>query len=162
MSAVGYMYGVEFEDVAVSAAQDLFEFAAAAGAGIQLVELHLVQSTETAESEEEILRPTIKRVTGSPTSGSGGTSPGEQPLKQNAPAALFTAEANNTTQISGGTEVIVRPLGFQVRMGEVIYTFPPEIQVGCDAGDHLVVALDSAPADSVTMSGYATVLELRN
>jgi len=157
----GPVYAVPFGPTAVTGAVDLIEAAAAADAGLAFLWAEIMQTTEVAEAEEEVLEILISRVEGSPTSGSGGSAGSEQPLAQWYPAAGFTSEVLNTTQISGGTAVDAYRMGFQVRQGSILYTPPPGLQLSCDASEHLVLSLPSAPADSITLGGVGIFGELQ-
>lgn len=155
MSA-GRIYYCPIEAVAVSAAQDLFEIVAASTASIRLRGVYIAQSSDT---DSEQLRITISRVTGAPTSGSGGGTITPTPVRPGDTAFGGTVERNNTTQISGGTAVKFVDDSFNVLSG---YTFaPPEIEMPVAApSTRIVVALPAAPVDSLTVSGYAVIEEI--
>ena len=97
---MGRMYSVSFNEVAVTAASDLFELLVPAENVMILHELHISQSSDAGDSESEQIYVSIRRVTGSPTSGSGGSSATPAPLDLGDAAAGITAEVNNTTQLS--------------------------------------------------------------
>lgn len=155
---MGRRYSVSFSGVAVSAAQDLFEYLVAADKVLTLHECHVSQSSDAGDSESEQLRCSIRRVTGSPTSGSGGSTPTPRPLDPGDAAAGGTIEANNTTQISGGTNVVVAEECWNVMAG-MHYVPTPEAKIDFTGQTRLVVELEAAPADAVTMSGYMIVEE---
>jgi hypothetical protein len=155
---MGRLYAITFENVAVTASQDLFEIAPADDKPVCIHACYLSQSTELGDAAEEQLR--IKIIRGHATSGSGGTAPTPAPLNPADAAAGFVAEVNNTTIASTGTAVDLHAETFNVRSGWV-YMPTPEARPGASQGNTtLVVRLMAAPADSVTMSGTLIVEEL--
>ena len=158
---MGRFYSVSFSAVAVSAAQDLFELVAPANAAarIRLHSLSLIQTSDVAAADSEVLRVSVKRSSSASTSGSGGSAPTPTPLESGDPAATFTAEVNNTTQVTGGTTVVLAETGFNVLAGmEWSLPIPPDRRPAAINGERLVVSL-TAPADALTMSGTAIVEE---
>ena len=156
------VYTVEFENVAVTAAQDLFEIDPADDVPVRLARLQLSQSTETGDAAEEMLR--LKVIRGNTTGGSGGTAAAENAIDSNDPAATFASEVNNTTEASAGTEVDLWSHSWNVRMplDQVWLIWPDgaDSRPRCDEGDgFIVVRLLSTPLDSVTMNGTLTVVE---
>ncbi len=156
---MGRMYAVTFEGVAVTVAQDLFEIIPASNKPVLFHGLYLSQSSDTGDAAEEFLRVTIRR--GHTTSGSGGTTPTPVPLPSSAGAAAgFTAEVNNTTVASAGTAVVLHSETFNIRAG-LAYIPTPEARPGASAANtNIVVRLEAAPADSLTMNGTLIVEEL--
>jgi hypothetical protein len=153
------MYSVVFTDVAVTAAQDLFEISPADDKPVLIHAIYLSQSTEVKDAEEEMLK--VKIIRGHATGGSGGTAPTPAPLGSSAGAAAgFAAEVNNTTIASTGTAVDLHSESFNNRSGWV-YIPTPEARPGASqTNTTLVVRLTAAPADSTTMSGTIIVEEL--
>lgn len=149
-------YYVPFDAVAVSAAQDLFEFLPADDKPIRLLEVHVAAvDSETAEQ----LRFQVKRLGATVTSGSGGASVTPVPADSNDAAAGFTAERNNTTQAStGGTSSTIVSEGADLRAG-FHFSCSAEDAPRAVHGEALVVSLPSAPAVSVNLSGWAKVIE---
>lgn len=155
----GRMYAVPFEGVAVTGAVDFFEITPADDKPVCIHGIYLSQSSDTGDAAEELLRVTIKR--GHTTGGSGGSTPTPSPLGSSANAAAgFTAKTNNTTQASAGTAVTLHSETFNVRAGWA-YIPTPEARPGASqANTTIVVRLEAAPADSLTMSGCLIVEEL--
>lgn len=154
------IYTVPFAAVAVAAGEDFFELTSADDKPIELVGLSLTQvgSSDVGDAQEEILRFSVVR--GNTTSGSGGSAPTPGPVKPNDAAAGFTAEVNNTTIASSGTAVVLHEDGFNVRAGYLNW-WPPGMEIGTNQGAGLLcVRCNSAPADSITLSGTAYVREL--
>jgi len=159
---MGRYYTVTFSAVAVTAVQDLFEIVAPANAAafITLHEIRLIQTSDNAAADSEMLRVQIKRGTSGSTSGSGGTAPTPAIVQAGDPAATFTAEANNTTQATGGTITVMWEGGYNV-LGEYVWgpSIPPDKKPRFSKGERCLVSLPVAPADSLTMSGTVVIEE---
>lgn len=151
------IYTVEFSGVSVSAAQDFFEILPATQKPCQVTGIHLFQSSDVGDSEEEILRCRVIR--GHTTSGSGGTAPTPRPRDSNDVAAGFSSEVNNTTIASAGTAVNLMSFNFNVRVGYELW-LPNGHEFRVQNAELLVVRLLAAPADAVTMAGTLFVEEL--
>lgn len=154
-------YSVVFENVAVTSSQDLFELTPADDKPIRLMGLTLDNvggTADSADADSEQIRVTIQR--GYTSSGSGGTTPTPAPLHNSIDtAAGFTAEVNNTTKATTGTNVTLAAFGFNVRVGSREF-WPEECWPGASqANTTIVVRLEAAPADSVAMSGTLYVRE---
>lgn len=155
---MGRMYSVEFENVAVSVAQDLFEITPADDKPCIVHGIYISQSSDVGDAEEEMLR--VRIIRGHATSGSGGSAPTPRPLNPTDPAAGFTAEANNTTIASAGTAVNLHSEAFNIRTGWQYIPTPemrPEVTQGQTT---LVVRLLAAPTDALSMSGTLYIEEL--
>lgn len=159
---MGRMYSVSFENVSISAAQDLFEISPADDKPVKLHCLVLSNVGGTADAgdaQEELLRILVRR--GHTTSGSGGSAPTPRPVDSSAEAAAgFAAEVNNTTIASAGTTHDLHPDGWNIR---IPYVFPwtPETRPGASQADTtIVVRLVAAPNDAVSCSGTLYVEEL--
>ena len=151
-------YTVEFENVAVTTAVDLFELRPADDKPIELVALEIAQNTELGDAAEEQLR--FRIVRGNTTTGTGGATPTPVPASPGDTAAGFGADTNNTTAASAGTAVNLLSTAFNVRVG---YAWGP-VPYGMgfwssESTGFIVVRLQAAPADSVSLSGTATVIE---
>jgi hypothetical protein len=156
---VGRMYSISFEGVAVTAAQDLFEILSVTEKPFRMHALSISQSSDAGDAASEQLTVRIFRVTGSPTSGSGGSTATPTPLYPNDTASSVTAEINNTTRLSGGTAVTLHRQCFNVMAGlEIVFT--PECRPTIAGATRLVVGLEAAPADSLTMSGTLYIEEI--
>ena len=152
------VYTVVFEGVAVTATQDFFEISPADDRPIEILGLFLSQYSDVGDAADEILSYSIIR--GHTTSGSGGTAPTPRPTDTNDAAAAFAAEVNNTTGASAGTGVVLHRGSFNIRVGEALW-FPPEAVIKANQGNTtIVVRLNAAPTDSLTMNGTIYVREL--
>lgn len=151
----GSVYTASFTDVAATAVQDLFEVLCPSDAVLELLGLTFGQTDDVGDAAEEILLTTLRMVSGAPTSGSSGSTPTPIPHNLGAPASGVTLEANNITQLSGGTNVILKPILINVRIPETeIYI--PEGRYFISPSTRLLWELEDTPADSLTISGSIT------
>jgi len=151
------IYTVQFNGVAATVAQDLFQITAHATKQCVLLAWGVSQSTEVGDSAEESLTILVK--SGAGTTGSGGSAP--TPISTdpvNAATVGFAAQANNTTQASTGTILTHYAYNWNVRIPmDQVYT--DQMQIIFGAGRRLTIEV-SAPADSVTLSGYCVIQEI--
>jgi len=151
------IYTAVFNNVAVTAIQDLFEIVAASDAVVLIHDIHLSQNTDVGDAAEEVLR--IELTSGHTTSGSGGSAPTAIPRDIGQSAFGGTVEVNNTTQASAGTIVTKYVWNWNIRVGfDKIFT--PETRPRIAPGTRMCLELPAAPADSVTMSGSITIEEI--
>jgi len=141
------MYSVTFEEVAVTSVRDLFEIVAPSDAAVVVHGLVVSQSSDAGDSQSEQLNLLIHRGS---TSGTGGTTPTATPLAVGDAAFGGTVEVNNTTQGTEGT--IVHSEAFNVMAGCQIW-WTPETRPVISPSARLIVELQTAPSDSLTMSG---------
>lgn len=154
-----HVYLVSFSATASASALDWFELASPSSRGIVLLGLDIAQTTELGDAAEEQISWTIKRSSGAYTSGSGGSSATPRLAVSTQPAATFTAEVVNTTQITGGTTTTLVQSAFNLRQGlEKWWT--PETWITLAVSEALTIGMAAAPADSVTWVGTAYVGEL--
>jgi hypothetical protein len=145
---MGRMYSATFEEVAVTAAQDLFELVAPSDLAVVIHGMTFSQSTDAGDSESEQLNILIHRGT---TSGSGGSTPTPNPMVVSTTASTVTVEANNnTTQSTEGA--ILHAECFNVMSG-FVHWWPPETRPVISPSGRLIVELQTAPDDSINMSG---------
>ena len=158
---MGRMHIAEFEDVAITAAQDLFEILAPATCIVKIHEFSLFQSTDVGDAAEEILEIEMVRGDGSVTSGSGGSTVTPQPVDNGDAAPTVTVEANNTTRmvVGSGTLDAIGKFGWNVRIPlEKIFT--PETRPVVAPSDRWTLGLNDAPGDSLTCSGHVVFEEV--
>lgn len=159
---MGRMYTAVFKSIAVTAAQDLFEVAAPTDAIVVIHDWTLSQSTEVGDAAEEMLVLTTNRGVGTVTSGSGGASVTPSQIEDGDTAFGGTVERNNTTILAVGTGTLETDLEvhcWNVRVPyQKIYT--PETRPSISPGNRWTLELETAPADSVTMSGVITFEEI--
>lgn len=154
---MGRVYTAVFEDVSVSAAQDLFELNAPSDAIVKLHSVTITQSSEEGDAQAEMLPVRIRK--GQTTSGSGGSSPTATPSNTGDSAFGGSVEANNTTQASGGTPVVWWAEAFNVQIGW-FYLPPPEDRLVLSPSQRATVELTAAPADAMTVSGTIVFEEI--
>lgn len=156
---MGRLYTATFQNVAYTAANDFFEVLTSSAVCAIIHRVNLTQSTEAGDSAAEMVRITLHRVTGAPTSGSGGTTPTPIPHSPGDAAAVVTVEANNSTPLSGGTSVLLLEEAVNVFSG--FDHFPaPEQRFVIAPSTRFMVKLASTPADSISFSGYVTFEEI--
>ena len=155
----GRIYSAIFDGVAVTVVQDLFELIPAATACIEILSVHLSQETEVADAAEEMLTISIEGHSGAITTGSGGSTPAVVPTHLGDAASVTVVEANNTTEISGGTKVTHAIYNWNIRVPlDIIWI--PETRIWVSPTDGLTVTLLTAPADSITMGGVVYFREV--
>lgn len=156
---MGRIYTASFQAVAYTAANDFFELLSGSAVCVAIHEVTITQSTEIGDAQAEQIRTSLHRVTGAPTSGSGGTTPTPIPHNPTDTASVCTCEANNTTALSGGTSVLLREEAWHIANG-FYYQPIPEDRIILAPSTRLMVKLAASPADSVTFSGTVTFEEI--
>lgn len=147
---MGRMYTIDV-NIALSTAQvDLFELLTITEKPVLLHGWEFGQASEVGDAQEEGLASVLKRVTGAPTSGSGGSSAAAgNPLCPNDTAGSATWELGNTTKLTGGTSVNLKRFSWNVR-APWIYWPPPESRIVVAGATRLVLELLTTPADAIT------------
>ena len=99
------------------------------------------------------------RVTGSPTTGSGGQTPTFAPTVGSGSPAT-TAKTGNTVNLTGGTQVELKSFPWNTRQN-ALYVPTPDTVIRIAAGTRLVLKLAKTPAHSITsINGYVDIAEL--
>jgi hypothetical protein len=148
---MGLFYTAQFNAVAVTAAQDLFEITAPADAVVILHWIRLTQSTEIADAQEEELSILFKR--GATTTGTGGTQAiAAVPIEFGFPAQGSVIDVNNTTKATSGTITTLHADTWNVR-GPFEWLPTPECRFVLSPSQRFTVELVAAPTDSITMNG---------
>ncbi len=145
--ANGRIYSANFEEVAVTVAQDLLELVAPSTGVVIVHSVTITQSSDAGDAQAEMLPILIHRGT---ATGTGGTTVTPSPLNVGSAAFGGVVEANNTTQSAEGT--FLHAEGFNVQIG-FFYLPPPEDRVVIPPSGLFIVELQAAPADSLTMNG---------
>lgn len=153
----GRVYSIIFSAVAVTAAQDLFELSPADDKPVEIIGIELGQSSDSGDAQDEQLQISIIR--GFTASGSGGSTPTPAPIEPNGAAAGFAAEVNNTTLANTGTSVTLHTGCWNVRAGYINW-FPEGCGPKANQGNTTLLLRQTAPVDSITMSGTLWVREL--
>lgn len=149
-------YSVSFENVAITAVQDLFQIKGAAGKMLKIIGVKFGCTTNTIPTAQN-LATRARFVPATVTDGSGGSTPLLNKLDPGDAAASFTALANSTVKAtSSGTAVVVHEAGFHVYAGED-YTFPDPPCIG--PSESFVYELIVAPGSSLNFSGKVIVEE---
>lgn len=151
---MGRIYVASFEEVAVSAAQDLFEVVAPADATVKIHSVTITQSSDAGDAQAEMLPILLHRGT---ATGTGGTTVTPSPSSEGDTAFGGVVEANNTTQSVEGTFLPAE--AFNVQIG-FFYLPPPEDRIEVSPSQLFIVELQSAPADALTMSGWVKFEEI--
>lgn len=112
------IYTVSFENVTISAAQDLIGLKGSTGKVCKLRRAWLGASNTTLQTAQS-LRLNVKYGSATVTLGSGGSSPTPRPVDPGDSAASFTAVANATTpSTTSGAFVNIEPDGIHNYAGE--------------------------------------------
>ena len=158
---MGRMYTVQFNGVAITALQDLFEVLTATDSVALIHGFSLFQTSDVGDAAEEILRLETVRGIGTVTSGSGGSTPTAQPVDDGDAAFGGTVEANNTTRLAVGTGSLetLEQFGWNVRI-PVVHFYTPELRPLIKPGERWTLSLPAAPADSITTSGMLWLEEI--
>lgn len=158
---IGRLLTIDTGYQTVSAVQDLLEVKLAAGQAGFLLRAKVIQYSDAAAAEAEELPVNVKKAGGSFTSGSGGgtaTVVGGTPIA--ASDGLTTKERNNTTQAvvgSGTLDVLERGV-FNVLAGEWEFTATPELAHAIGPSEAVILSLDVAPADALTLAATIQIL----
>lgn len=151
---MGRIYTAVFEEVAVSAAQDLLEIVAPSDAAVIIHGVTISQSSDAGDAQAEMLPILIHRGT---ATGSGGSTITPNPMQTGEAAFGGTVEANNTTQSVEATQL--HSEAFNVQIG-FFFLPPPEDRPVVSPSGLFIVELQSAPADALTMNGTIVFEEL--
>lgn len=148
MAALERTYSIVFENVTVSAVQDLFSVKASATNGVALRRLSLSASGVTAAAE---IRIRLKRLPATVTAGSGGSAPTIQKVQSRLNfTALSSVRANDTTQATtSGTSVTLANWNWNVLQDFLEVPPTEEERWEADASEALVFDIIAAPASTV-------------
>lgn len=150
-------YSVQFNNVDVSAAQDLIGVYSGASMAFAVHSIQLGQITQTAV---EAVRISLKRLPSTVTSGSGGTTPTPQKIVNGDVAATVTAHANDTTPATtNSTAVTILSDVFNLVNGYQ-WIFPPDDRPVFAPSQAAIMSLDSVPAATRKVSGTMVIEEL--
>lgn len=166
MIGIGRGYSLTFENVTVSASQDLFYIKPAADKICIVESIYLSNVGGTADAgdaQEEILRLVLNRLPATVTVGSGGSASATgtlNPMIVNDSAAGFTGRTNDTTPATtSGTARTLHADGWNVRIPYVAMP-PAEDRWIVANAEAIVFKLLSTPADALAVSGTIIVREL--
>lgn len=150
-------YVIQFNNISVSAAQDLFNIAATGSMAFVLYQFELNSESSSTAAE---LRVVLKRLTATVTNGSGGASATISPLSSTDAAATITGRTNDTTRATTtGSTTNLFPFGWNVLNG-LLFVPPPELRPTFAPNQNLLIGLETAPGSATTMDGYVVIEEL--
>lgn len=144
----------------VSAVQDLLEIKLGTAQAGYLHSCRVMQSSEETTTEAEELKISVKRATGTFTSGSGGsTATVVKGQTGDTAHGLATIERNNTTQAVVGTGTLeeIDCGSFAVLSGEWERTYTPELRKPFGPSEAVILSLEETPADAITMRAFIDI-----
>jgi hypothetical protein len=151
------VYKIMFEDVAVSAAQDLVQVKGAAGKIARVVRAW-VGATDTTAPTAQQLKIRCRFLPATVTDGSGGTTPTVSKVDPGDAAASITALANNTTKATtSGTAIVLDQAGVHIFSG---YDMPFLNRPPIGPSESFVFELLSTVSGTVHLSGGVEVEEM--
>lgn len=151
-------YFVPFENVAVSAAQDLISCKGSAGKTCRLRRIHVGMTNTTIQTAQG-LRVRCRYFPATMTQGSGGTAPTPSPADPGDAAASFTAHVNDTSQATtSGTAVNIPCIGAH-NYGGVDFTFAGESAPAFGTTEGVTFELLSTVSGTCNFSGFGVVEE---
>lgn len=144
-------YSVAFQNVPVSAVQDLIALYCGAS---MACELHGVQIGQITGTNVQNLRVSIKRLPATVTAGTGGSSATPRSMLSGDAAATATARANDaTTQASTSGTPQTLHADVMNTVNGFSFFWPPNDIPTFKPGEACVLSLDTAPSSALTMSG---------
>lgn len=147
---MGRMYLYPFSIAAHTAQVDYLELLTVTEKPVLIHAFELSQLTEVGDAQEEMITVIGKRITGAPTSGSGGsTAAAGAVLTPNDTAGSATIEAGNTTKLTGGTSVELFRFNWNLR-SPYLWMPPPEGRIVIAGVTRFVLEEATTVADSVT------------
>lgn len=153
---MGRIYTVPIAPAGLTALQDLWAIVSGTNSPTKLLGMHLFQTSDVGDAQEEILRLRIRA--GQTTVGSGGSAPTPIPVDSRDSAASFTSRINDTTQATAGTIVVHAELGWNIRVDRDFW-LPPQYTFVFLGGRRWTVEIPAAPNDSLTLGGTLWVEE---
>ncbi len=151
------MQTAQFNGVAITAQQDLFELVAPSAKYVKLYMVKLTQTTEVGDAQEENLSILFKR--GQTTTGSGGSSPTVTALSGVDGDGTSTVKANNTTKATAGT-IKTFDVDTWYERSPFLWLPVPEARPIISASVRMTIELATTPADSITANGFILFEEL--
>lgn len=158
MAASGRLYTVSFQNVAITAVQDLFLLLPGSSKVIAIQSFELAQITKNTV---EILRIRLKYLPATVTNGSGGGAATPRPVTPGDGAATFTARTNDTTPAtSSGTAYDLWADQWNLVNGALWVPPIAGRPFVIAPGAACVLGLDTNPAASMTVNATMMVEEL--
>lgn len=142
------VYSATFDNVTVSAIQDVFSLLAAGGR----LELHKIRLTSNGVADA-VCRLRLRRFPSTVTVGSGGSAPTVSPVDESDAAGAATVRANDTTQATTtGTAITMWGEQWDVR-APFEYLEAPEDREALKLNSAYILDIPAAPT-SLIISGY--------
>ena len=149
-------YSIQFNNVTISAAQDLFSVLSTSGMAFRLCEFQLSADAPTTTAG---LRIAIKRLPATVTVGSGGAACTVNPMASTNSSATVTARSNDTTRATtNGTVATLFSASINVLNGWQFLP-PPEYRPSFAPSQALVIGMEVAPSAATVFDGYAVLEE---
>lgn len=158
MAMSGRIYTTGFQNVSVSAVQDLIGVYAGSAKIFALQSVNIGQITGTTVQN---LRLRLRYLPTTVTAGTGGSAGTVKPFVPGDAAATITSRINDTGQATtSGTAVDLWDDVFNTINGYLWVPPSPGRPPIIGLSGALIVSLDTAPGSALTMSGTVTVEEL--
>jgi hypothetical protein len=150
------VYTVSFENVTITAVQDLISLKGSTGKTCRLLRLWLGATNTTLQTAQS-LRLNVKYSSATFTAGSVGTAPTPRPVDPGDAAASFTARANDTTQgTTSGAFTNLNPQGVHNYAG---WDWPFKNPPAFGLNEAIIFELLSTVSGTCAFSGGAEVEE---
>jgi hypothetical protein len=158
--APGPIFIATFRDVAISAAQDVFEIVAPSNSRVAIREIEIGQRSIAGDTNAEMFG--LHFILGYTVTGSGGTSatPVNLASWSGALAAASTVKVNNTTIASGGSPVYLRATSFNAMGGYRYYPGFRGERILLDFSQRLVIRIPQSPSIPATFNGTLVFEEI--
>jgi hypothetical protein len=151
-------YEVTFENVSVSAAQDLVSAKGGAARTVKVKRMR-VGATNTSIPTAQMLQIRASIASATLTAGSGGTAPTPRPVDLGDAAATFTARANDTSKATTtGAFTIVEETGCHIYAG-YDFSYPQGREPVFGLNEGFVFELLSTVSGTCAFSGGVTFEE---
>ena len=152
------IYEITFENVSVSAAQDLVSLKGGASRTVKIKRMR-VAATNTSIPTAQMLELRASLASATLTAGSGGTAPTPRPVDLGDAAATFTARANDTSKATtSGAFTILEESGCHIYAG-YDFSYPQGREPVFGLNEGFVFELLSTVSGTVNLSGGVTVEE---
>lgn len=151
----GRMYTVQFNNVTISAVQDLIAIVAAAAKNCEIAGV-VFGAASGAAPTEQLLRIRIR--SGQTTVGSGGGAYTPVPTSVTTAAAGFTARINDTTIASAGTIVQHHSDAWNTRI-PFVWIPPEDMRIQLTGSRRATFELVGAPSAGIACNGTMYVKE---
>lgn len=149
-------YSVQFNNVAITAVQDLI----ALYCGAMGLELHGMVIGQVSGTTVANLRLSVKRLPATVTAGTGGNAATPRKAMSGDAAAVVTARINDTTQASSSGSAVTLLSDIFNTVNGYQFFWPPDDRPTFSPNEAAVFSLDQAPGSSMQMSGTLLFGEL--